>query len=310
MDNKDYFGEFIGQKHIKQVLSFHIRGYKATGYFPSTLLSSKRGNGKTLLGTLIGEALEKSYLHINSATVKSVDQFFDQIVFPYCIGRDFTLFFDEAHALGHNKSLENILLSILSPNKEHKNTLTYQGTQITIDNRRSSWIFATTNEEELSSPFRNRLRKISFDEYTTEDLEKILLTNISDILFEEGILPEIATVCRDTARNAVILASDITSFCKQHKTNVFNQYCWEAFKKELSIQPFGLDTGEINYLKILEKHTSLTLSALSSAIELDRKTLQRSVEPYLIKTGLVTIKPEGRHITSKGKNIVREIIKK
>lgn len=75
----------------------------------------------------------------------------------------------------------------------------------------------------------------------------------------------------------------------------------EAFNL-LQIDDLGLDQLDRSYLKILSEHGRLSLGVLSSKLSLPALTIQRVVEPYLLKENFITKTTASvRVITEKGK---------
>lgn len=310
--NKDIFSEFVGQSRVKNVLRFCLDCYKTSNYFAPLCVSAKRGDGKTYLCSLVAKELKKPHILINSSTVKSVTALVDEIIMPVATGstNGGTLHFDESHFLNKGKgngSIEGFLLSCIQPAKNHINTVQYAGGTLSIDTKKISFLFSTTNLENHGQAFLNRLRKISFAPYEVSDLEKIIKNNAEGIHFSPKLVHEIATVCRDTPRTAVLMANDIVSYTEITKNKQFTFDDWAGFRKKLNINDLGLEEIEITYLRLLNKTGSLTLSTFAAALEFDRKTLQYSVEPFLIKKGLLAIRQSVRHITPKGREVLNTI---
>jgi Holliday junction resolvasome RuvABC ATP-dependent DNA helicase subunit len=229
MMNKDIFSEFVGQSRVKNVLRFCLDCYKTSNYFAPLCVSAKRGDGKTYLCSLVAKELKKPHILINSSTVKSVTALVDEIIMPVATGstNGGTLHFDESHFLNKGKgngSIEGFLLSCIQPAKNHINTVQYAGGTLSIDTKKISFLFSTTNLENHGQAFLNRLRKISFAPYEVSDLEKIIKNNAEGIHFSPKLVHEIATVCRDTPRTAVLMANDIVSYTEITKNKQFTKF--------------------------------------------------------------------------------------
>jgi Holliday junction DNA helicase RuvB len=100
--------------------------------------------------------------------------------------------------------------------------------------------------------------------------------------------------------------------------NVNLQTCWHVAKSyrrdvimledvkeafdHLQIDEFGLDKLDRTYLALLSAYDSVPLNVLSSKLSLPARTIQRVLEPYLIKNGLI-IKDKSslRILTDKGR---------
>ena len=89
---------------------------------------------------------------------------------------------------------------------------------------------------------------------------------------------------------------------KSHDRNVITvEDVHEAFD-HLQVDELGLDKLDRSYLKILLECGPTSLGVVSSKLSLPTQTLQRIVEPYLLKEGFITkAKSSVRIITEKGR---------
>ena len=76
--------------------------------------------------------------------------------------------------------------------------------------------------------------------------------------------------------------------------------------RHLQVDELGLEQLDRAYLKILYEHGSSTLGVLGSRLSLPTLTIQRVIEPYLLKKGFVTKgKSSLRIITEKGQEYIK-----
>ena len=114
-----------------------------------------------------------------------------------------------------NKQLT--FLTILNPNKDNKNTFDYEGYHFEIDFKRVSFIFATTEPQDVFHALVDRLERIDLEDYTYDDLAQILQLNIDKIKFEGDILSRlIAPTLRGNARAAAKMATHIKNYCSNN----------------------------------------------------------------------------------------------
>ena len=133
-DTKDKFNNIIGQKSAKKKLEFFIDGYDASGIIPHLMFVAPKGSGKTMMAKQLGRNLvarhdeerlgrPKKFLEINCSTLKSVKQFFNQIVIPHIHEKECTILFDEASELP--KDVTMALLTVLKRNSENRTSFSY-----------------------------------------------------------------------------------------------------------------------------------------------------------------------------------------
>ncbi|MEK6878625.1 MAG: Holliday junction DNA helicase RuvB C-terminal domain-containing protein, partial [Nanoarchaeota archaeon] len=136
---------------------------------------------------------------------------------------------------------------------------------------------------------------------------QIFLSHVDGHRINNDIIKQVVSVARGTARNCVLLADDINNFCQVYRLTNFGEDEWLDFKKTMSVNVLGLNSDEISYLKLASKHAQITLTGIASAMEQDRKSVQRAIEPFLLKLGLITVQTGGRKITTKGLEILKKM---
>lgn len=298
-----FLEEFVGQHKLKQSLSFYHDGYKNDGYMPTICFNAPKGEGKTLILKSIAQELAKKTLLINCGSIKNTKSFADNVLMPVAIDPDpVTVLLDEIHALP--TSCQVILLTVLAPSKDRKNTYTHidGGNQFTMvfDFHRITFLVATTNLEKLLAPLQDRLKIFSFEDYSEEDIAKIIERN-SRYLIEPNFLREqVVKFVRINPRSAILLSDDIEIYCKGQGKKFFGQNEWEALKKTLNLRPFGLYALEEKLLRIIrDSKGGAKLTYLASYMSLDNRAVQ-GLERYLVSRGLVHNDQGRRFLTEKG----------
>ena len=316
-DEKDkMFENVVGQKAAKKKLRFFKDGYDATGIIPHLMFIGMKGGGKTTLAKVMGRQLParfdterlgkpKTFLEINCSSIKSIKQFFNQIVIPHINEKECTVLFDEASELP--KDVTMALLTILNPNSENRTSFSYEDYTVDFDFSRQSFMFATTEAQSIFHALMDRTERIDLEEYSYYELGLIVSRVCEGVTFQEGVLEEIATVLRGNARAAQKMANNISIFLKSKRTKKFSRKSWEQLKDDMSILPLGLNPIEVQVLRHLSEKKDCSLTHLAAKTGLSKACLQRDFEMYLQKMNLMEITTAGRGITSKGQKYLEQL---
>jgi Holliday junction resolvasome RuvABC ATP-dependent DNA helicase subunit len=314
MKTTERFPKIVGQKIAKRKLNFHLDNYAASSVIPHLLFIAPKGCGKTTLAKAAGQNLmneetgkPKTFLEINCSTLKSVPQFVNQVVVPHINQKDCTVLFDEASELP--KSITMMLLTVLNPNPENRTTFSFEDYVMDFDFRQQSFMFATTEAHKLFHALIDRCDRIDMEEYTYEELAKIILMNVAaiDLDCDEDVLEEIAPVLRGNARAAQKMANNMKSYLQRTKGKKFSKKDWKALKHALGILPLGISRIELQILRALAEKKESSLTNLSAKTGLTVQCIRQDFELYIQKHNLMEITTGGRSLTSVGHKYLKDL---
>ena len=303
MEINKIFKEAIGQESVKRTLSVFIDSYKATNRLPFINLTTQKGGGKTFFARKFREALERPdgtrppMLEINGKTIRNARAFFEQ-VYPLWVEHSAFLFIDEGHNIP--KDLQEIFLTALNVDKNPVRTVTTEEGTFTFDFSKLSLCMATTNQEKLCEPLRDRLRDISFEDYSGEELYKIFESNLEKkVQIDPATKQEIVSVLRGNPRDAVVKAQDAQTYASATKLKVFTKTVWSEFCVAMGVNPMGLSNSELQIVKTLKERGAMTLNGLSSVTGYQKQAIQRDYEQILVRKNLLEIDVK-RKLTRQG----------
>jgi Holliday junction resolvasome RuvABC ATP-dependent DNA helicase subunit len=305
------FEELVGQVEVKRKLAFYASAYATSRTVPFLNFIGARGLGKTNFVRSFSKTLlnskgqKKPLLEINSSSIKTSGQFFEQIFVDHVQDKEVILFFDECHCLPEN--LIFALLTILNTEKTHVKEYNHGSNTYTFDFTKINILFATTESDKLFLPFRDRLTTIEFADYSTEELEQIFVKNLPDIQIEKDALALLADTSRGNPRSCVLRAKDVGLYCKNYNVTNFTLDDANKLIYILGILPHGLNRIEWQILNILRQQGHSSLSALAAKTGLSRTAIQKDHELFLIKKNLIHI--DGlRMITTNGVKVLNSQI--
>ena len=306
------FPNIIGQHPTKRKFEFYIRAFERTGIVPNIMLTAPKGAGKTMMARAFARNLvlpstmePKRYIEINSATIKNLRQFVDMIMTPYMVNTEATFLFDECHMIP--KDVTIALLTITNPNKDNRNTFSYDGQDMDIDFRKLTFLFATTEPQEVFHALIDRMERIDLDDYSYEELGQILLLNTGNIKFGGDVVNKyIASTLRGNGRSAQKMASNIINYCAANNVRTFKVKDWQSLCKTLDIMPFGINKTELKYLRALAKNGCTRLYNLAAKLQMTRAAIQSDAEIYLQKLNFIEVSSHGRQLTGDAKEMFDE----
>jgi Holliday junction DNA helicase RuvB len=216
------------------------------------------------------------------------------------------LLIDEAHSLAADiqvsllKVLQEGMIFLPQRNNGRVQTLKLQPFCL---------IAATTDEWALTRPLVDRFRLLlRFEHYGTDDLTTLVKQRARSIgvNLDGAVGNLIAARSKGVPRLAIRLLDACIRTMQAEageriSTNTFERTC--ALEQ---IDSIGLDVLEQRYLQLLNANDGcLRLNVVASSLGLPRATVERSVEPFLIRSNLITKDDGGRRLTPSGLDHVR-----
>jgi Holliday junction DNA helicase RuvB len=299
-----------GQPEVIEQLQLHLSAHfnmsataKSTPSFGPVILCGPPGVGKTIVARAIHAELGNlRFVETNGVTLNKKPELYSVLINADAAT---TILIDEAQGL--NAEAQYVLLTALSARIVRVPAASSSMYSYAIPLANFTMILATTHEYLLQEALRDRMRiQCRFDYYSVEDLVEIVRQRANALGWEcesDEVLQMIAQRAKATPRQAL------------HRNL---QTCWEVAKSRdhniitlddareafhhLQIDELGLDGIDHRYLGVLAQCGSASLGALSAKLGLPPLTVQRVIEPYLIREDLITKgKSSVRIITDKGR---------
>jgi Holliday junction resolvasome RuvABC ATP-dependent DNA helicase subunit len=304
--NPNAFDGFIGQKSVVTKLGWFRDNYSDKVCFPDMLFTGAPGLGKTEMAKRVAKSLGRELVEISCPTIKTAEDFVMGILIEKVmqLGKPATIFFDEAHAL--SADIKDLLLTLLNVENQNKKYLSYKGWSVEYDASKINVIFATTDAHLMDKALLNRLEEVYFTTYDNKDLFKMLKYYLPGIKLACD-RNDIAYACRGRARDAVKLAKKIRMFCTGHNTNVLDNEGWKQIKDTFGIYAYGLNTKEVEFLKILAKDSPLSSASLASKMGVNVFNIEDEIETRPRELGLIENSCKGRCLTDKGEEYLGKV---
>jgi Holliday junction DNA helicase RuvB len=291
---------FLGQESItKNLKIFMEAAKKESRSLDHVIIYGPPGLGKTTLANLIAFSMSGNLKNISAPTITKVSEITSILA---GLKKNDILFIDEIHRLNKNLeeilyiAMENFRLDVVVGKNNNSKPISIPLPHFTL-------IGATTMYGKLSTPLRHRFGiTFKFDYYSNDAIIELLKIRFNDgkVVIDNNSYKAIAEVSRGIPRLAIKYTKRILDFYSSIDTTVINIHDTQIFLKELGININGLDNLDIKYINTLASKFCggpVGVDTLASALDESPETLENSIEPYLMRLGLIYKTSKGRILT-------------
>ena len=294
------FGEFVGQKKIRDRLELAVKAAKDRGEtLDHVLFSGPPGLGKTTLSYILGDAMG---VHVKTTSGPVLTKPGDLAGLLTSLEAGDIVFIDEIHRMA--KTVEEYLYSAMEDFAI--DIMIDQGPNarsVRLELPRFTLVGATTRIGLIAAPLRARfglVNRLSF--YEPAELAEIVTRSAAKLgvgIEPEGAL-EIAARARGTPRIANNLLRRVRDYAQVKADNLITRLVAEESLGLLEIDPHGLDEMDIKILEtICAKFGGgpVGLSTIAVSVGEEPDTIEEAYEPFLIMEGYLDRTPKGRVAT-------------
>lgn len=288
------FSEFQGKESLKNNLKIYIENSKKNNvHLDHCLFYGPPGVGKTSLAKIIANELKTNIKIIQGPEIKEKTNLINIL---HSIKENDVLFIDEIHSI--DSSCYELLYSVMEDFVFNINIgKEFNSKIISLPVPKFTLIGATTKLGNLPDPFEERFGIIErIEQYKEDEIFLVLKYTIQkcNIKINDNILKIISQHSKGIPRNS-----------KRILSRFYDHYIFEKnspleILKKIGIYTLGLNEMDLNYLKVLLKNKKVGLKTISQILNIDEKTIQNKIEPFLIKMNLIYKTTNGRSITDKG----------
>lgn len=167
-----------------------------------------------------------------------------------------------------------------------------------LDSGKETFIFCTTEYGEVPEPFLTRCIRLSFDPYAEEDLAEIAHRYSKGrkyILKDKKSYMLIADAARGSPRLVKQRFDRVKMYCQYYDMKP-NNYNVSFALRQIGIYTLGYTSEDFRYMKYLETVGQSSLVNLSRALRIDKNSVQKEIEPFLIERGNIAITSKGRKL--------------
>ncbi len=294
--------EFVGQSKVREQIKLLIDAAGIQSRTPDhILLAGPPGLGKTTLAMIVGHETGKPVRLTSGPAIQHAGDLASILSSLYA-GE--VLFIDEIHRM--SRSAEELLY--LAMEDFRVDVMVGKGAganSISLDLEPFTLIGATTRSGLLPNPLRDRFGfTANLDFYSHEELEQVLRRAVALMKLEaaDSALASIASRSRGTPRIANRLLRRVRDFALVNDRRTIDQEHVDNALELYEVDELGLDRLDRAVLEALIVRFSgkpVGLNTLSVAIGEEPDTIEFVVEPYLIRTGLISRTARGRQASER-----------
>ena len=307
--------EFIGHQNTKDRIKVAVNSAdKRNTAIPHMLLTGAAGCGKTTTARWLATMGGYEFLPASPLELKTKKNVYDLLGKMNIVGynekgdriskvKPTIIFFDEVHQLpviGQEilgLAMERFILEADMPNKLI--WLPY----FTI-------VGATTDDGQLTKPFRERFKlRFIYEPYKAKDMYEIVRFHAikNKLPITDGAIKNIIRRSRGVPRMMVGYLEIIRDIMISDNVSMITEDLVDFAFDIIGIDGTGLTKVEIKILKsLLAANTAIGLDNLAITTNESPKTISQTLEPFLIRRGLIVRTGKGRTITEKGIKYLEE----
>lgn len=294
--------EFVGQSKVRRQLGLLLDAATMRRHTPDhILLAGPPGLGKTTLSMIVATELDKP-LHQTSGP--AIQHAGDLAAVLSALTPGEVLFIDEIHRMA--RSAEEMLYLAMEDFKVDIMVGKGAGaTSVPLELSPFTLVGATTRAGLLPNPLRDRFGFTAHLEFYSDDELSNVVRRASGLIefgLSESGIDEIARRSRGTPRIANRLLRRVRDYGLVHGVPADTSTVQAALAL-YDVDDHGLDRLDREVLRaVVERFNGgpVGLSTLAVSVGEESETIEAVVEPFLVRTGLLSRTPRGRVATRLG----------
>lgn len=294
--------EFIGQETVRQQVSLIIEAARLQARAADHMLfAGPPGLGKTTMAMIVANETQSNLRLTSGPTIQHAG---DLAAILSSLTSGDVLFIDEIHRM--SRSAEEMLY--LAMEDFRIDVMVGKGpgaTSVPLELEPFTLVGATTRSGLLASPLRDRFGfTANMEFYSDEELSRVIeraAKKLNVAVTQDGMLT-IASRSRGTPRIANRLLRRVRDFALVQKHSTIDEKVAKAALRVFEVDDFGLDRLDRDVLSLLCGQfagRAVGIATIAVAVGEEQDTIESVVEPYLVRTGLISRTAKGREATEK-----------
>ena len=298
------FDNYMGQERAKKILKIAIKAAHIKNQtLDHLLISGPSGCGKSTFAQVIAHESEQPFKVFAGPAIKGVEDIVDIL----CeVEEGDMIFLDEIHAC--SRKVQEVLFLAM---EQFIVDTSIDGMPMRQELPHFTLVGATTDLDGLEEPCRNRFQlQVQLEAYKDDTMSAIVRNVFKSMDAEcpDECCNLIGAVSRGVPRNA-------NSYCRRvydtalvlNEGEITEEIVTDTLDL-LGINKYGLNDLDMKYLQCLADNRKATgLDTLAMMTGTTKGSVEKVVEPYMIKKGYIRKGPRGRIITQLGLDIIQDL---
>lgn len=275
----------VGQHEVKERLTILIESSR-NGTLPHILLTGAPGLGKSSIARSISNEMGYKFTEVNSAyTGGGSEAKIKMMIALEDLKENDIIFIDEIHNL--SKNMQEMLYTAVEDSYINYGDLF--GSKKLLPP--FTLIGATTDLAGLTPAMQSRFKHVIYlREYNTNEIEQIIAAESAKQ--KEVVNKSLAKYCRGNPRQTKNHLDWVIRYCKVKKILADENGVKQAMEAK-NIYKYGMTQNDLNYISLLKKKKIMGVRNISHTLNIEEKTVKNTIEPYLMKLGLIAILSNG-----------------
>ena len=271
----------VGQHEVKNRLEILIQSSR-NATLPHILLTGSPGLGKSSIARAVAKEMGYKFTEVNSAyTGGGSEAKIKMMIALEDLKENDIIFIDEIHSM--SKNMQEMLYTAVEDGYINYGDLFGSKKMLPP----FTLIGATTDLAGITPAMQSRFKHVIYlREYNDKEIGQIISAEAAK--YNVVVHTSLAEYCRGNPRQTKNHLDWVIRYCQVKNIAADEAGVRQAMEAK-NIYKYGMTQNDLDYISILKRKKIIGVRNMSHALNVEEKTVKNTIEPYLIKLGLIYI---------------------